>query len=88
MRIDDNFRIEGDNLEVRLIEAITTSAVTNAGGETITAGGKNRDILYHFPTVKMALKAYLDRAIRPAESVEDLIERIDQVEFNIDNLKL
>ena len=42
----------------------------------------------YFPTIKMALKYYLNDSLSEAESIIAVIDKIDEVESKIDNLDI
>ena len=74
IQLDEYWNIESDRYSVML--RYTTIKGKKSGNST----------LFYFPTVRMALQAYLNEAMKESSSIDDIFRRIDEVEAKIDNL--
>ena len=80
MRIDDNYTIESDKYCWVLRY--------KKEGEFNEATGKRKlsmDETYH-PTVKAALKKYMDAKLKGSGAISELIERLENIEQLINNI--
>jgi hypothetical protein len=48
---------------------------------------RNRDQWY-YPNIKMALKRYMDQCLKDCDNVSAILNRIDEIEVKIDNLRI
>lgn len=83
--IDENYRIEADQLNWTLIYEVEKEAIDKKTKLPKMVMSKKQT--YH-ATIKHALKSYCDESLRPNKSVTELIAAINQLELKIDNLNL
>lgn len=90
MKIDDNFRIERDDMNVTLVRKVEKIRTSDRKGSNGWSKGDKYEVEDHFyyPNIKMALKRYLDFKVGEASKVEDILSKIEEAEENIDNLKV
>jgi alpha-amylase/alpha-mannosidase (GH57 family) len=75
MQLDSNWHIEYDTNNIVLI-----STIHNAGNKKPTVTP------YYYPTLKMALKNYLNRSLSGSKDIKEVISRIESVEKLIKNI--
>ena len=89
LEIDHEFSIKHDGLCWHLIkrEIKTRDCDDKRGrwkkGDQYVSEGRT-----YFPTVKMALKSYLNESLSEANSIEDIVNKITEAENRIENLNI
>ncbi len=82
IKLDNNFSISQQVTHgVTLRYSILTDRISEKTGKLVTQKDQ-----WYYPTLKTALKAYLDKATAPAQDVVSILERIAEVELKIDNI--
>jgi hypothetical protein len=81
MKIDENYSmvVTKDFVHLHFEEE---GELNDKGNPTIT---KND---WYYPNIKMALKKYLNTKITDCENISEILDKIAEVEQNIDNLVL
>lgn len=73
MILDDNYRIETNRHEVRLVREELTDRINEKTDEAITS----RDTWY-FPNFEQALKKYCNESLKPCKNVLEVLEAIKE----------
>ena len=81
MKLDERFRIEEIKNNICLIEAVEGFTINKETNEKTPA---IKDKTYFYGTVYQALSAYIDKCIKPNESV---LNQIDEIIKILDTLK-
>lgn len=82
MKLDNNYRIERlDESNIGLIK-IFHGRVNSKTNKPIMDR-----VIGYYPSLRIALKAYLDKSIKPTDSVIDLYNQIDDLYSLIDNMQ-
>lgn len=85
IQLDSEWRIEFDENNVELIwEKEVLGKNKKTGEEKMVTQSKS----HYYPHVKSALKRYLQEELKDTDSIEQILERINEVETKIDNIKL
>ena len=79
MRIDDNYSITKDQYSWTL--RYKSVRFDKKKGKDITSSDQ-----WDYPTIKLALKAYLDKSLKDVTFVKDIIARIEEAEAKIDGI--
>lgn len=83
MKLDKNWSIETDSLNVILEFRQTRTKVDKSGQEKAYEAVES----FYYPTVKIALKSYLQKSLKSCQTLDEILRRIDEVEKQIDELK-
>jgi hypothetical protein len=82
MDIDNKYRIVYDENNVILQFHEDRIKVKKDGSKETYEFTDN----YYYPTLKFALKAYLNRALKYTESLSKVLDELERIEDKIDNL--
>lgn len=78
IQLDNNYRIETDANNYTLIKEENTGEIhKETGKETIS---KDQ---WYFPKLNQCLSKYLNESVKGAESVKELLEKVNEVEAKI-----
>ena len=87
--IDDNFSLKHDNVCWHLVRRFEKVRKHDDAKGRWKKGDRyvSEDTSY-YPTIKMALKNYLNDSLSEAQTILEVIDKIDEVESKIDNLNI
>lgn len=80
MKLDENFKIEIDSYNYSLIKEEVTEEINPRTGKPIVSRDQ-----WHYPSLNMALKKYVDEVLRPSKSVEEVLGKLDYIYELIDS---
>ena len=83
LKLDDNYSLDFDSYNVMLRYENKTTKDIKGQTKDIT----QRD-LWYYPTIKLALKNYINFSLKYSESVSEVLNRIERLEKVIDNLDI
>lgn len=83
--LDNEWSILSDDTNVELKYSIQVEREDKKTGEK-KIGVSTRS--YHFPSIKFALKKYLDESLKESESIQEVLQQIERVHRTIKNLKV
>ena len=82
MRLSNEYTLEYDENNVVLVFSEPRTRVKKNG----TTEEYIYTDKYYYPNIKSALKSYLNKSIKGAKDIQDLVDKILNVEKKIDNL--
>lgn len=89
IKLDENWSIEtqADNvcLKYKKIKTIKRKNKKTDQEEEAEVTEKNE---YHYPSIKLALKKYLNESQKDCTTIQDVLKRIDEVEKKINKIVL
>ena len=80
MVLDKDFRIEVDSYNYSLIKEEVTEEINPRTGKLIVSRDQ-----WHYPSLNMALKKYVDEALRPSKSIEEVLGKLGSIYDLIDS---
>lgn len=84
MNLSENYRLVFDENNVTLQFFEQRESKKKDGSKVMI---EHTDNLY-YPSVKSALKSFLNKSLKDCKDVQECLKRIQEVEAKIDNLKL
>lgn len=78
MRLDKNYTIEGEGYNWTL--KFSEEAVNKDGKEIV------RTDQWYYPSLKLALKKYADESLRVSEDIQEVIDKLNNIEETIKNI--
>ena len=80
MKLDENYELEGDKYNW-VLKYESDLQINKKTGEQYRAVDH-----WHFPNVRQALEKYMNEAIKPSRTVEDLLVALQEISKQIENL--
>lgn len=84
MNLNENYRIVTDENNVTLQFFETREKDKKDGSKETFEFTDN----FYYPTIKTALKGFLNKSIKHCETAEEILKKIEEVEDIINNLKI
>lgn len=81
MKLDDDFSVEGKAYEWTLKLVRKTDQINPKTDKPVV----NRDE-WHYPSLRMALKKYLDESLKKSKTIDAILVRLDEIEDKINRL--
>ncbi len=79
MILDKDFKIEIDSYNYTLVKEQNTGELNKSSGKPVISRDQ-----WHYPSLKMALKKYVDEALRPSGSIEEVLVKLEELYEMID----